>query len=178
VTTVGFSGILGLWVIGSVPSALLLILPGIVLYFFAKRSGPAAAALSALFGLGLLSVVPILALAPLPKWWTVQWVSMNSARLPSRDGPEIQYPPSASDRPWMAPASLAPVAEENRTASLPAVPPPEPSQSFAATLGMGSHFSLFCLFSFSVRRRNKVPVRMTPANSGGRRPYASAEPKD
>jgi hypothetical protein len=78
-TTVGFSGILGLWLIGSVPSALLLILPGIAIYFLAKRSWPAAGALSALFSLGLLSVVPILALTPLPKWWTVQWVSANSA---------------------------------------------------------------------------------------------------
>ncbi len=130
-TTVGFSGILGLWLIGSVPSALLLILPGIAIYFLAKRSGPAAGALSALFSLGLLSVVPILALTPLPKWWTVQWVSANSAGLPIRGGLEVQYPPSASDRPLMAPASLVQVAQENRTASLPAVPPPEPSQSFA-----------------------------------------------
>lgn len=106
--------LLGWLLIGSLPSAFLFALLGIAVYSFANRSGPATGALSALFNLVSLSVLPILVLLPLPKWWTVEWAVPHSTQV-RRDALSWEKDaPVALDDRMSAQSELPEFAKEKR----------------------------------------------------------------
>ncbi len=107
--------LLGWLLIGSLPSTLLFALLGIAVYSFANRSGPATGALSALFNLVSLSVLPILVLLPLPKWWTVQWAAPHSAQVRKEAMSWEKDAPVALDDRMSTQSEFAGFAKEKRT---------------------------------------------------------------
>jgi|GEM_PF-3459726 len=136
-STLGLSSTFDFWLLGILPPALAFSFLAIVLYFFAKRLGPASAALSALFSLVLLSIVPLLALSPMPKWWTVEWGIVSPVRSASDGRPEAVFlaplantSPSANASPSEKALSIEP-ADENRADGPPS------NLHFAATEAEG-----------------------------------------